>query len=235
MTGSNISGLKRLLQNQKVDGVILTRLLSDDKALSLLHDSGIPFAVIGSINDNSTIQIDSDHRAGCREIMDHVLSTGNQKNILLAGNPDYQVNKDRYAGYAAALEAVGQMPDEFPVFWNATNFECIDGILREVMELKPDCLVCMDDVICNRVLRWLSKSGFHIPSDVKIVSFHDSIALEQHEPPVTALHINVPALGEKAATVLLDMIDGKHVAQVNRIGYALCIRESSKFIGGKYE
>ena len=226
-TGTNIAGLKRLLGNQKVDGVILTRLLSDDKALALLRDSVIPFAVIGSINDNSTIQIDSDHRAGCREIMEHVLATGNRKNILLAGNPEYQVNKDRYAGYAAALEAVGREPDESSVFWYVTDFERIDGIMSEVMDQKPDCLVCMDDMICTRVLRWLSKNGYHIPSDVKLVSFHDSMALEQHEPPITALHINVPALGARAATVLLDMIDGKHVAQVNRIGYAICIRESS--------
>jgi len=227
MTGANISGLRRLLQNQKVDGVILTRLLSDDRALALLRDFNIPFAVIGSINDNSIIQIDSDHRSGCREVMEHVLAKGNRKNILLAGNPEYQVNKDRYSGFTSALDAIGCKSDEETVFWDVIDCNRIDAIMREVMDQKPDCLVCMDDVICTRVLRWLSKKGYRIPSDVRIVSFHDSAEIEQHEPPITALHINVPALGSKAGTVLLDAIVGRQVEQVNRIGYALRIRESS--------
>jgi DNA-binding LacI/PurR family transcriptional regulator len=228
MTGQDPSALKRLLRNQKVDGVILTRLVSDDKALALLRESGIPFAVIGSIHDTSITQVDSDHCAGCREVMEHVLKTGCRKNVLLAGNPGYKVNKDRYEGYVAALARAGFQPDTASEFWNVTDSASVDAILRDVMAQKPDCLVCMDDVICTRVLVWLHKKGYHVPSDVKIVSFHDSRALEQNEPPITALHINVPALGSMAGTVLLNEIEGKPFDRVNGIGYSLCIRDSSR-------
>lgn len=228
MTGQDISALERLLRNRKVDGVILTRLVSDDRALALLRESGIPFAVIGSIHDTSITQVDSDHRSGCREVMEHVLGTGCKNHILLAGNPEYKVNKDRYAGYEAALAGAGLRTDASKAFWNATDSASVDGILRDAMALGPDCLVCMDDVICARALVWLRKKGYRVPDDVKIASFHDSGALQQNEPPITALHIDVPALASTAGTVLLNEIEGKPFDRINGIGYSLCIRDSTR-------
>jgi DNA-binding LacI/PurR family transcriptional regulator len=227
-TGQNISALKRLIRNHKVDGVILTRLLSDDKAVAFLKESGIPFAVIGTSSDDSIIQIDSNQRAGCRDITEYILHHGSQRNILLAGNPDHQVNKDRYAGFYAACSESGLMPDEGSVFWNVTDTNRTAEILSEVMTQQPDCLVCMDDVICSRVLSWLQKNGWKIPQDIRIVSFYDSAMMEQYHPPITALHVNVQELGACAGNILLDLISGTNVSARNLVGYELRIRDSSR-------
>lgn len=228
MSGQDISGLKRLVRNHKVDGVILTRLVSDDRAVAYLKETGLPFVVIGSTDDDSIIQIDSDQAAGCREMTGFVLENGLVNNVLLAGTSDHQVNKDRYSGFASALEAAGMNSAEAPVFWDMTSNERTEKVMPSVMEKKPDCLVCMDDAICGRVLHWLQKNGFGIPSDVRVVSFYDSVAMEQHIPPVTALHINVRELGSAAGAILLDLLNGKSVSQRTLVGYELSFRDSSR-------
>ena len=86
----------------------------------------------------------------------------------------------------------------------------------------------MDDVICGFVLSWLQKSRIEIPGDVKVVSFHDSAFMATHNPPVTALHINVPELGATAGKILLDMIAGKDVLAKNLVGYEVLVRDSSR-------
>lgn len=242
-TGRDVSALERIMRNRKVDGVILTRLVSGDRALGLLREFGVPFAIIGSIRDTSITQVDSDHRSGCREVMEHVLSSGCRTHALLAGNPGFAVNKDRYAGYLAALEGAGlradgssEFHDESPAVAKVaatSDDETLDdatlvAALRAAMDRKVDCLVCMDDVICDHALAWLRREGYRVPNDARIVSFHDSSALERNEPPVTALHIDVPALARTAVTALLNEIEGKPFDRINRIGYSLKIRDSSR-------
>ncbi len=228
MSSQDITGLKRLILNQKVDGVILTRLLTDDRAVAFLQEEDIPFVVIGTSSDPSIIQIDSDHLSGCREVTAHVLENSRGNVILLAGDGEHHVNKDRYAGFASALADAGMKEEDVSVIWNLKGNEQIEKIMGEVMKKKPDCLVCMDDVICGFVLAWLQKNRFEVPRDVKIASFHDSAAMEHHNPPVTALHIHVQELGASAGTILLDAIEGKDVPYKNRVGYEFIIRGSTR-------
>jgi DNA-binding LacI/PurR family transcriptional regulator len=226
--GQDIKGLKRLVRNHKIDGAILTRLLSEDRSVDFLRDAGIPFVVIGSKNDTSLVQVDSDHFNGCREITAHVLGQGSRRLALVAGNPEHQVNADRYSGYLAALKAAGIAPEAAPVLWNSDSGVSIDRAMEAAMRGKPDCLICMDDAICGRALSWLQRKGYGIPCDIRVASFHDSAFMEMHNPPVTALHIHVSELGAVAGKVLLDMIAGKPVSAINRVGYELAERDSSR-------
>jgi DNA-binding LacI/PurR family transcriptional regulator len=227
-TGDDISGLRRIIRNQKVDGVILTRLVADDKAVAFLRETDVPFVVIGSSADGSLVQVDTDHYAGCREVTKHVLAANYRDVVLLAGNRDHQVNKDRFDGFSAALAAAGKRVDYGAVFWDMTSRARIESVLPALMERKADCLVCMDDVICGRVLACLQRNGLSVPGDVSVVSFHDSPVMELHNPPITALHVNVRELGATAGRIILDLIDGKDVARRNRVGYGFLVRESSR-------
>ena len=226
--GDDISSLERIIRNKKADGVILTRPVADDHCIIYLKKTALPFVVIGSISDASIVQIDSDHYAGCREVTRHVLESNFRSLVLLAGNPAHQVTKDRYAGFEAALAAAGKGVDPDAVFWNMTDRARIEEVLPVIMGKSPGCLVCMDDVICGRVLGWLQRKGISIPDVVRVVSFHDSSVMELHNPPVTAIHVNVPELGAVAGNAILDMIDGKDVPRRIRIGYEVIIRDSSR-------
>jgi DNA-binding LacI/PurR family transcriptional regulator len=223
-TGQNIERLQYLVQNKKVDGIIITRLHSEDKAVAFLRGTGMPFVVIGTSADTTIAQVDSDHYLGCRELTARLLDSGCRHMALMAGDPDHKVNKDRYEGFAAACGGLATGA----VLWKMTDAASIDRAMLGLMRERPECIVCMDDVICGMVLSWLHRKQLRVPTDIGVASFHDSAALAAHDPPITALRIDVPELGATAMRVLSDALDGKAIQPRTRLGYEIAIRDSSR-------
>ena len=222
------TGLKRLVRNQKVDGVILTRLLTNDKSVEFLKSSGIPFVVIGTSSDPELIQVDSNQEEGCREMTNYLLHQGETDIVLIAGDPEHQVNKDRHKGFCSAVEKSGFQELVHSVHWNVVSMEDTEAVIKKSSVSDCSCIVCMDDVICARVLKVLQKLRIRVPEDMRVVSFYDSALMEQYHPPITALHVAVEQLSGKAGELMIDAIKGKEVKKINRVGWELRIRDSSR-------
>lgn len=111
--------------------------------------------------------------------------------------------------------------------WNLHDVKTVNETLNRVLTEAPQCLVCMDDVICSRVLQYLKQKEYQIPEDIQVVSFYDSPALENNIPPVTAMRVSATELSKAAGTVLVDMIEGKKVPQKNTVAYQIKFREST--------
>ena len=192
-TGEDISSLKRIVRNRKVDGLILTRPLAGDKAIAYLGETSLPFVVIGSPENRDVHHVDSNHRSGCMKATEHVLDSGFVRHVLLGGNPDHRVNRDRLTGYLDAVKKYGGEDNGGlrQLIWGMEGQREIEAVLPGIMKNRPDCLICMDDVIATHVLAWLYRKGFTVPDDVALVSFHDSTVMESYHPSVSALHINV--------------------------------------------
>lgn len=227
-TQDSCTGLKRLVRNQKVDGVILTRLLANDRSVDFLKSNGIPFVVIGTSSDPDLIQVDSNQEEGCREITNYLLYQGETEIVLLAGDSEHQVNKDRYKGFCSAVEKNGFPELIQKVHWGVSSVEDTEVLIKKTLESGCSCVVCMDDVICAKVLKVLQKLRIRVPEDVRIASFYDSALMEQYHPPITALHVAVEQLSSKAGELMIDAIKGKEVKKINRVGWELRIRDSSR-------
>ena len=57
--------LERQLASHKVDGVILSRTISDDPCIDLLQQYGVPFVAIGRIENDDIPQTDNDQLGAC--------------------------------------------------------------------------------------------------------------------------------------------------------------------------
>jgi len=87
------------------------------------------------------------------------------------------------------------------------------------LERGVKCLACSDDLICLKVMDALKKRNVLVPRDLQVVSFFDSDGLERNEIPVTALHVDTKLLSQKAADLLIDVLDSKNPDFCN---YAKC-------------
>jgi len=233
-TEHDISSLKRIVRNRKVDGIVLTRPLAGDKAIAYLGSSSLPFVVIGSPENQDIVHVDSDHREGCRAATEHALSQGFVRHVLLGGNPDHRVNRDRLTGYLDALSRAGLPRDgtdaERRILWGMSGQRELEDELPAVMRGRPQCLLCMDDVIAARALAWLYRAGYSVPEDVAVVSFHDGAAMESHRPAVSALSIDVQKLASIAGNAILNLIEGKNVERVNSVLSRFIVRDSSRAV-----
>lgn len=75
-SGNDMAGLRRIIQNHKVDGVVLLRTMVDDPQVTFLQERRIPFVTAGSCKYKDVKQIDHDHKSACRELTSIMLMRG---------------------------------------------------------------------------------------------------------------------------------------------------------------
>lgn len=226
-TENDTNLIERLIRNHKVDGIVLTRPTVNDMAIAYLKQSGIPFVVIGSAEDESIIQIDNHHIGGCCELTSVLLKLGYKNIAFLSGSKYHIVNNNRYKGFKQAFKQQERNFDERLVFLDLINYVQIDRAVELIMQQKPECIVCSDDVICSRTLIKLNELGYSVPQDIKVASFYDSVHLANYNPPITSLKIDIKALGIEAGKVLISLINGEDVPHQTLLDYEIVLKKST--------
>ena len=100
--------VERLLDNRKIDGLILTRTLEHDPLIPLLKARKVPFVAIGQPEDDQVPSVDHDQVGGCREMTSLLLMKGMKHIALLGGSMLYTVNQSRLEGFRQAYVKMGQ-------------------------------------------------------------------------------------------------------------------------------
>lgn len=228
VSGSDYSQLERVMDNHKVDGFILSRTLVEDTPAKLLKERGFPFVTIGTSTEQDIIQVDNDHRGGCRELTSILLARGIERIALIGGNRNHVVTQNRLKGFMEAYEEKNKRPDRKLIYMEAENRTRIEQIVDDLLPRKADCILCMDDSICAHVLSKLRKERVRVPQDIKVASFYNSTILENNNPSVTSLQFDVLELGRTACQTLLNIIDGKETNKRTLLGYEVTLKESTK-------
>jgi DNA-binding LacI/PurR family transcriptional regulator len=228
VTGRDMTGLKRIIENHKVDGIILTRTLVDDKPAKFLKSSGIPFVAVGSSDDPDIIYVDNDNYAACKELTSILIAKGMKRLALIGGSTNHVITRTRQSGFMAAFDEAGIQVDPSLIYLNIETTSKVGHILKELMKKNIDGVICMDDNLAGEVISRCRDEHIHIPKDLRLASFYNSSILESAVPSVTSLNFNDKNLGAAAAKKLLDMIDGGSVSGEVLRNYEVILKESTK-------
>jgi len=120
----NISHLKRVVDNRKLDGLILARTMTEDECIRYLSGTGLPFVVIGSTDEKGVVQVDNDHVKAWAELTSILLMKGVGKLALIGCGDGMVVTKSREEGFRKAFELQNKKVDEDLVF--ITGSEILD-------------------------------------------------------------------------------------------------------------
>lgn len=224
----NTNQLERVIRNQKVDGVIVTRSRVNSPVVALLKKWNIPFVVIGPSPDPDVPCVDNNNEEACRDLTGLLLAKGMQKMALFGGDDSHYVTHCRQRGFEEAHYRAKKTLHPELIFLNVDTAERTQKAVDEAIRLGADCIVCMDDFICSLVMIQLRTRGVHIPQDIKLASFYDSTLLEQYNPPVTSLKFDAEKLGQTVCRMMLDQLNGVKNANIARMGYQVVFRESTK-------
>ena len=225
---NDISGLRRIIQNRKVDGAVLLRTFVDDPQIEFLLEKNIPFVAAGTSQNKKVKQIDHDHENACRELTSIILMKGMKKIAILGGNEHIFANQKRMKGVKAAYSQYGKELDEQNLYMNLDSKAVIEKAVEDVLEKNADCILCMDDSICSQVLRKLREEHIKIPKDIKVASFYNSSVLENNIPSITSLSFDAKELGMAACKNLLGQIAGSEVPDKTLLPYEVVLKESTQ-------
>lgn len=224
----DISQLKKIVDNHKVDGVILGRTLVDDERIDFLKSRGMPFVVIGSSMEDDVIQIDNDHIAACSELTSILLMKGIRKIALIGGDSNHVVNQTRRKGFEQALKQQGIDVNPANIYMNNERTKDIERAIDDAMKNGAECIICMDDRICTTLLNKFQRDEIKIPEQVKVASFYNSAILEKNQPAITALQYEPKELGAVACKTLLEYLKGREVKEKVLLSYQVLLKGSTQ-------
>ena len=224
----NTDQLRRQLAAHKVDGVILSRTLTEDPCLELVRQYGVPYAAIGRLEDAGALQADNDQVGAAQELTRLLLQMGIRRIAYLGNRFKYTVNVDRMQGFRQAMAEFGVEVDESLIFSNVESEEGRRDALDAALERKPECLLCGDDSLAFFALKTMRRRGIAVPGDIRLASLYDSEILLDTDPAVTAVQFDAEALGATACRMLLDWMAGREVPPRQVLNHQVILRESTK-------
>lgn len=222
----DIGALERAVQNQKVDGVIVTRCENDSEVNRYLYDHKLPSVILGRPEED-LLYVDNDNQGAAIRMTETLLHRGCKNIALLGGNEKFFVTQSRLNGFVEGFRKCGMEYDPDNVYLNMHNVERMESVIRKIIKNQVDCIVCMDDVLCNSTLIYLQRLNVSVPQDVKLVSFYDSNLLKNHKPSITSLFFDSKQLGAQGLRNLLRKIDGDEVENCVISDYNIQMREST--------
>ncbi len=133
----------------------------------------------------------------------------------------------------AALEYGVRLSRECQIDAAVRSAAALDGAVENLMNLPaaPDGFVCFADEQAMQVMEKLRQMGKQIPQDVAVIGCNDSQLAALTTPALSSVALPFTELGRRAASALLDMIDGKKFCPVC-LTPELVVRESTRKIGG---
>ena len=215
--------LIKLVENRKVDGVILGQTLVNDINIEFLKKSGMPFVVIGSTSVSGVTMIDNDHSAACRELTAVLVMKGMKRIAYIGGDSTKVVNITRRDGFITGAAGNCSM-----IQMDCNDYKDISLAVDNAIDKNSDCIVCEDDRICQQVLAKLEKEMIQVPEKIKVASFYNSTLLENNKPPITSLQYDPRELGKVAVDILLKKTDNVEVPEKTILGYEVLLKASTQ-------
>lgn len=164
--------------------------------------------------------------------VDYLIQKGH-RNIGAILKLDDGQGRQRYLGYLEAMYRAGLAVTDSRMVWIDTDESKQLAYCREkILNRLESCtaLFCYNDQIAFQLIRLLGDRGIRVPEDVSVISIDDSDLAIHSEVQITSLPHPKEKLGEKAAQLLLRMIDGRKQVESYEFDTRVVERSSVKNI-----
>ena len=220
----------RTLVARGVDGLLLIGHEREDEIYDYLERHQVPTLVAWSYLPKARQpSVGFDNRGAMRELASRVLAAGHRHVAMISGVTEgndralSRVEGVRDALVAAGLgaEAVTLIETPYGIDTGAQAFSQVMG-----QTPRPTVVMCGNDVLAVGALREAAKMGLRVPDEVSITGFDDIELAEITSPALTTVHVPHREMGQKAASELIDMVEGRSDGQSTCINTHIVSRQS---------
>ena len=229
-TEHDISGIRALVEKNKVDGIILTRSMEDDRAVKYLTEMNFPVGLTGMNPRENVIQVDCDNRAAAESMTSMLIGSGYQRYAVILGMMSIGVNRRRQDGIRAAWEKNGIPAERQLMYTGFVKMELWDNMIEEIMNRRVECIICGDDVICTMVISRLQAEGYRVPRDIAVVSLYNSSNLDCFSPSITTVNVSAKTMGNVIGKQMIHYLNGSPYQRKTYLDYEILFRKSTSSV-----
>jgi len=200
----------RLLLQRRVDGLLLS-LASEDHpgTIRTLENADVPVVLIdrelpASVRASAVL---SDHRAGMRAAVSHLLALGHRHIALVLGQP-LRFSRERRRGLEDAYGALG-LPATYRIAEGTLGSEHGRNATATLLDDAdpPTALIAGGNQIFVGALDELIRRGVRIGEELSLVSCDATPLTQLTVPPISVVERDSRELGRAAARLLLRRVE----------------------------
>ena len=209
--GREPSPLLRYLTSGHVEGAVVILQRESEALFRQLRGLPVPVVYVGRPSADlaeGDMFVDSDNYGGARLAARALLEGGRRRIATIAGPGPYLPATERLRGFTDELAAWGVPPG--PVARGDFTMASGSGAMAQLLRRAPDLdgLFSQSDLMAVGAIRVLSASGRHVPDDVAVVGFDDTVVAATSDPPLTSVRQPLQEMGAIAAGLVVRALGG---------------------------
>lgn len=225
------------LRKRWVDGLILVPSGKEVEHIRELQQEGFPVVVLIRSVDVPVKTIVIDNFKAAYDAVSFLVKTGHRRIVIVKGNQQLNLYKERFKGYVQALKDAG-LPvreelitgdDSGSAQWSMDGYNAISSLLRQ--NISFDAVFATTDLRAIGAIRAIKDHGLRVPEDISVLGFDNLDFSSLIDPPLTTVAQPLYRMGESAVNKLLHLIEngGEEGPLTEYMSSELIIRKSTKF------
>jgi DNA-binding LacI/PurR family transcriptional regulator len=217
----------RLLVGRGAEGIVAI-----DTALE--HELSVPVvAVAGHKKISGVTNVLLDHKRAAELALRHLYQLGHRHIAFMRGQPFSSDSDDRWRSIVAvARELSLEIHTDLTVQLerDLTSPELGYPVVQQLLQnrRKFSALVSFNDIAAIGAIRALRDANLRVPEDISVIGFDDIHVAGYHNPRLTTIRQPLHDMGETAARILLQRIQGfKDYPEEFAVAPELIIRETT--------
>ena len=230
---------KEYYLQRRIDGAVVISYvgLEREGILSELDSAGIPYTcVIGSRNFADITSVDVNYIRSGELVAEHLADKGYDKVVYILKDYENNLNyaeAERLAGCRTVSEKNNMRFITYEGFIGNTAsgdyYRSAKELVTNIEEHKTEgkCAVVSTSFECYSVLKAAHEAGINVPRSFGVISLDNERYNAYMMPQLTSVKQPLEEMGEEAARLLLDRLNGKNGIYKKEFMPLLSVRESA--------
>lgn len=213
------------LTKKYVAGIILTSIVEQEKHWQNVQ---LPIVALDRPINSNIPTVTTDNHKGAKLAADYLIQCGAKKLLCISGPKNFVSSQTRVDGFNTALQ---DKKVESDIIESPYDFQIAEGIVYEYLLKNPsiDGIFACSDASAIGALKAAHRLQIRIPDELQIIGL-DGIQVGNFvTPSLTTVAQNIYELGQTAAKLLIQQIEGQTLKQKSIcIDPELIIRETTR-------
>ncbi|MCB2292193.1 LacI family transcriptional regulator [Clostridium algoriphilum] len=202
----------QLLISKLIDGIIFMSGGKSNESITLLKNNNVPFVLVdryieGYKDDYGVFSLNNQ---GIKDGIKYLYEKGMRKIVFVKGSENLEVSKQRLDGYIDAMKNYGIYNEKY-IFEG--DFNVKGGIIATEKIIGTfnnlDAILYSNDMMALGGMKILLRNGYKIPNDISVIGFDNIHISAVIEPELTTIAQPIYKMGEKACSILINVINGE--------------------------
>lgn len=206
----------RIVNGNRVDGIVLTRTRHGDQRIACLVGSDFPFVAFGRCDlPYDFPYVDVDGREGMGMVMQHLVDLGHRGMAYITAPLELMFATDRLEGYKETLSRNGIPIDDSLILAGDLTERAGYEAAKELLARHdpPTAMVACNDLMALGAMSAALERGMVIGEDISITGFDDIPLAAHSHPPLTTVQQPIYEIGKRICHMLIQILKGEDLAE----------------------